>query len=176
MQQFDAVVYTRGPKHDRIRWNEFCRSHTKKLVDEHGYAATQPAPIAFISSYTAGAAGAVFSDFGPGFVVRDPDGVEPFQKIVVSMELKEERAVVDGVETATPYTLVRYLTPVGQAAGSIQDGTLISFSEVDGMYSRAEATRARFGLNINTSGTWRCWHPAGDPVNSIRIGDTSIFR
>eukprot|EP00048_Salpingoeca_helianthica_P014002 m.213019 g.213019 ORF g.213019 m.213019 type:complete len:1298 (-) comp15572_c0_seq2:162-4055(-) len=172
---FDAVVFTRGPKAERIRWNEYCRAHSKTVVDDHGYAASRPAPIAFVSCFTAGAAGAVFSDFGPGFVVRDRDGVEPFQKIVIGMELREDRRVVNGVETVTPYTLVRFLTPVGGAAGSILDGTLVSFSEIDGMYSRAEATRARYGLSINTSGSWRCWHPDGDPVNTVRIGDTSIF-
>jgi len=175
VETFDAVVFTRGDKKTLIKWNEFCRSHTKPHVDDHGYASTRPAPIAFISSFTAGICGSVFTDFGPNFTVRDKDGVEPFQKIVVGMEIHEEHAVQNGAEVSTLYTLVRYLTPVGQPSGSILDGTVISFSEIDGMYSRSDTTRNSYGLSINTSGSWRCWHPESDPVNTVRIGDTSIF-
>lgn len=70
---------------------------------------------------------------------------------------------------------MRFLTPVGQAPGSILDGTLVGFSEVEGMFARTDAVRAKSGLSINTAGAWRCWHPDGDPANSVRIGDTRGF-
>ena len=43
-------------------------------------------------------------------------------------------------------------------------------SQVEGMVTMTTEAREKFGLSINTAGTWRCTHPAGDPVGSIRIG------
>ena len=114
MATFDAVIFTQGDLKTRIKWNEFCRAHTKPGTDDRGYAIKKPAPIAFISCFTAGASGSVFTDFGPGFIMRDSDGAEPFVKIIVSMEQKVEAKSEGGVDTLSHYTLVRYLTPVGQ--------------------------------------------------------------
>jgi len=172
---FDVVVFTCGDNPTLVRWNEFCRSRTKSSTDERGFPVERPAPIAFISCLTAGACGSVFSDFGPGFIVRDKSGRDPFVKIVTSLKPMVEYREVDGAEVASHYTLVHYLTPVGQATESIPDGTLVTFSEVEGMYSRTEEAHKKFGLSINTSGAWRCWHPDSDPINTVRISDTRAF-
>ena len=91
--EYSAVVFTKGTQSEAKKWNEFCRS--------------QPVPIYFLSCFTGGAATSIFVDCGPSHIVKDRDGRAPLQKIVESVETKED-------ENGKPYYLIRYMTPEGQ--------------------------------------------------------------
>lgn len=160
----DAVIFTAGKKADLIRWNEFCRSRTKLVPDEKGFPVSVPAPILFISCLIAGVVGSTFVDHGHGYILRDKDGKEPLMKLVTNMVQKEEEVKTeDGSIEKRPYTLIHYITPDGQPPGSLPDDCLVQFSEIVGC------------AGINESGTWRCTQVNGDPVNTVRIGNTRCF-
>jgi hypothetical protein len=131
-------------------------------------------PLALPSSKKAGAAGSVFVDHGPGFVVKDADGKEPLVKIITGIEQREETVVLpDATDATNHYTLLRYLTPDGQPPGSLRDNCLIGLTEVTGMQATSEAVAAHLGsASINGAGPFRTWTRDGDPVNTVRIADT----
>lgn len=65
----NCVVFTVfTPIEELLRWNKFCR--------------TQKQPISFMYCFSAGTAGSLFVDHGPGFVMRDPDGKNPLVKMI----------------------------------------------------------------------------------------------
>lgn len=65
----NCVVFTVfTPIEELLRWNKFCRS--------------QKQPISFIYCFSAGTAGSLFVDHGPGFVMRDADGKNPLVKMI----------------------------------------------------------------------------------------------
>jgi|EP00670_Eutreptiella_braarudii_P005199 ubiquitin-activating enzyme E1 len=162
--QHDAVVFTMGNKADLIKWDEFCRKRTKKIVDEKGFPVEVPAPILFLSCTMAGLVGSLFVDHGPGYILRDKDGKEPLMKLVTNMvPMEEEVKLEDGTTEKRPYTRVHYITPDGQPPGSLPDDCLVQFSEVVGC------------TGINEAGPFRCMQADGDPVNTLRIGSTACF-
>lgn len=112
------AVFTRGSRAELIRWNDFCR--------------TRSPPISFIATYGGGAWGGVFVDHGNSFTIRDANGRPPLIKLVKSIELKSDHA------------LVRYETPDGQPPEALPDGGLVEFDEVSHSHSHAPPhTRAR---------------------------------
>ena len=165
----DAVVVTEGLGiAELIRWNNFCRGHTKPGVDGRGQPTTVPAPILFVWAFSGGAMGSVFVDHGPNFVLRDPNGKEPMIKLVTDITQHVD-------DDGHPYALVRYQTPDGQAAESLPDNCFVEFSEIEGCYTVDTPTATRYGTSLNTSGPWKCTHPESDPVNTVRIGDLTGF-
>jgi len=130
----DFVVFTKGSLEDLCKWDQFCRGNG----------------IAFLSCFTGGAVGSVFVDHGDTFVINDPDGQNPMVKIIESIEDKGD------------YALVRYITPDGQAPGSLDDGGFVEIDEVNGFEKDGEES-------LNTMGPVETSHPNGDPVNTLRL-------
>eukprot|EP00928_Gymnodinium_smaydae_P022421 TRINITY_DN1883_c0_g3_i1.p1 TRINITY_DN1883_c0_g3~~TRINITY_DN1883_c0_g3_i1.p1 ORF type:complete len:1218 (-),score=364.25 TRINITY_DN1883_c0_g3_i1:368-3628(-) len=114
--------------------------------------------ISFIFARTGGLFGSIFVDHGDNHVVMDPDGELPMVRLV------------DSIETG-PDALVRLTVPDGQAPGSLPEGAYVEFSDVvgcDGLMTHQEPSPAG---NLVTA--WKTSTKPGDPVNTIRIGDTS---
>lgn len=63
----------------------------------------------------------------------------------------------------------------GQPAVSLQEGCVIEFSDVEGMYATTDEVYNTHGISINTSKAWHTHSKPGDPVNTLRIGDTRGF-
>lgn len=135
------------PLPDLLKWNDFCRTN-------------QPKPVAFIYVRTGGVFGNVFVDFGPQHVLMDANGQAPMVRLVESIE--------NG-----PEALVRLSVPDGQAPGSLPEGCYVEFSDVqgcDGISTHQEPSPC--GEHV---AAWKISSKSDDPVNSIRIGDTSNF-
>lgn len=135
------------PLPDLLKWNDFCRT-------------IQPKPVAFIYVRTGGVFGNVFVDFGPQHVLMDANGQAPMVRLVESIE--------NG-----PEALVRLSVPDGQAPGSLPEGCYVEFSDVqgcDGISTHQEPSPC--GEHVTA---WKISAKSDDPVNSIRIGDTSNF-
>eukprot|EP00929_Paragymnodinium_shiwhaense_P062973 TRINITY_DN31487_c0_g1_i1.p1 TRINITY_DN31487_c0_g1~~TRINITY_DN31487_c0_g1_i1.p1 ORF type:complete len:1224 (+),score=346.63 TRINITY_DN31487_c0_g1_i1:82-3753(+) len=132
-----------------LRWNSFCRD-------------AKPKPIAFLYAHTGGLFGSIFVDLGPAHAVHDPNGQNPMVRLVESIECGKE-------------ALVRLTVPDGQAPGTLPEGSYIEFSEVkgcDGLMTHKEPSPSGgepvLGWKLLPS-------KSGDPVNTVRIGDTSGF-
>eukprot|EP01084_Bolivina_argentea_P291988 501893_1 len=106
IQSFGAVVVTKSiPQKELIRINQLCRTKTNsdgKLT-----------PSAFILAVTHGITGHVFSDFGAGHIVTDPDG-EPVRALVID-DFDE-----DGIIT------------VAAKRHGFDDGDMISIEDIEG--------------------------------------------
>ena len=147
--EYSAVVFTKGTQAEATKWNEFCR--------------TQPVPIYFISCFTGGAMTSIFVDCGPKHVIKDRDGRNPIQKIVKSVEEREE----DG----KPYYLMRYITPEGQPQENFPDDGLVEFNSVPGMqFEGIQVEGEPLSLNnIHKVCTLRTYHHYKDPVSTVRL-------
>eukprot|EP00440_Ansanella_granifera_P062493 gb/GFBE01067762.1/.p1 GENE.gb/GFBE01067762.1/~~gb/GFBE01067762.1/.p1 ORF type:complete len:1255 (+),score=364.10 gb/GFBE01067762.1/:1-3765(+) len=142
-----VLVCESMPLPELVKWNDFCRLQT-------------PKPIAFLYVHTGGMFGNVFVDFGPAHVVHDDNGQRPMVRLVESIE-------------TGPEALVRLTVPDGQAPGSLPEGGYIEFADVkgcDGILTHEEASPC--GDMVKA---WKISSKPGDPINTIRIGDTSAF-
>eukprot|EP01147_Barroeca_monosierra_P007161 gene7161-7651_t len=178
LRSYDAVIVSDKTisKKTLIEWNELCRSRTKTVHTDRGEPQTLPNPTSFIYCFTGGVFGSVFVDHGNTFIVRDNDGKDPLVKIIQSIEQKSEEIISDkGEKINHHYTLIRFITPDGQPPGSLPENCLINIHDVDGMIARSSEIAARHGTSITTTGPWRTYSSPSDPVNSVRIGDTSGF-
>ena len=90
----DIVVFTEGTRRDLQRYNDLCRNHTVQRT-VNGVTTKVPSPVAFISVVAMGAYGAMFSDFGPSFTVRDETGEEPVTRIVTDISPTGRVSVLD---------------------------------------------------------------------------------
>lgn len=80
--------------------------------------------------------------------------------------------LVESIESG-PEALVRYTIPDGQAPGSLPEGSYVEFSDVkgcDGIMTHEEPSPC--GDLVNA---WKVVSKPGDPVNTVRIGDTTGF-
>eukprot|EP00439_Symbiodinium_sp_Y106_P067890 s504_g11.t1 len=80
--------------------------------------------------------------------------------------------LVESIENG-PEALVRLSVPDGQAPGSLPEGCYVEFSDVqgcDGISTHQEPSPC--GEHVTA---WKISAKSDDPVNSIRIGDTSNF-
>ena len=82
--------------------------------------------IAFLSCYTGGTFGSVFVDHGDNHTITDSDGQNPMVKII------------DSIEDKGDYCLIRYITPDGQAPGSLPDNGFVEIDEVVGFEKDGE--------------------------------------
>ena len=148
--EYSAVVFTTGTQSEAKKWNEYCRS--------------QPVPIYFLSCFTGGAATSIFVDCGPSHIIKDRDGRAPLQKIVESVETKED-------ENGKPYYLIRYMTPEGQPPENFPDDGLVEFSDVGGLsYPDIQVDGEPLSLNnIHKVTTLRTYHHHSDPVKTVRL-------
>lgn len=145
LQHTVMLVCERMSLPEMTRWNDFCR-------------ATSPKAISFIYVHTGGVFGSVFVDLGPSHIVYDATGQAPMVRLVESIE--------SGTEA-----LVRFTVPDGQAPGSLPEGAYVEFSDVkglDGIMGHQEPSPCG---DIVTA--WKTSSKPGDPVNTIRIGDTT---
>lgn len=130
-----------------LKWNDFCRTSAPKAV-------------AFIYVRHGGVFGDVFVDLGSSHIVQDSSGQAPKIRLVES------------VESATE-ALVRLTVPDGQAPGSLPEGSYVEFSDIqgcDGITTHQEASPC--GELVTA---WKVRTKPNDPVNTIRIGDTTGF-
>jgi ubiquitin-activating enzyme E1 len=141
------VICSPLPLSELTRWNEFCRACTPK--------------VSFIVVKTGGVYGSVFVDHGNSHIVHDANGENPMVRLVVDIEKGED-------------ALCRLAVPDGQAPGSFEPGAFVEFTNVIGMdgIMTAEA-ETKTGERVVA----REVKPShkGDPVNTIRIGDTRNF-
>lgn len=146
IQQHSVLLICESmPLHDLLKWNEYCRT-------------LLPKPVAFVYVRTGGVFGNVFVDFGPSHVLVDANGQAPMVRLVESID-------------RGPEALVRLSIPDGQAPGSLPEGCYVEFSDVhgcDGIDAHQELSPC--GEKVTA---WKISSKNGDPVNSIRIGDTS---
>ena len=146
----DVVVFTNGTHAELLRWNDHCRNRVVLKPLPRGEVERVPAPVKFIAVGSYGAAGFVFSDFGPGFVCKDESG-EPPHKLFISGISNEANGVVTFVDEGGGLNWQHRL-PESQ-----HDGYL-TFHEVEGMYAKDERTVEEIGLRINLSGPWKVKH------------------
>lgn len=114
--------------------------------------------IPFIYAFTGGAFASVFVDFGADHIVTDPDGQQPMVRLV------------DSIENG-PDALVRITVPDGQAPGTLPNDAYVEFSDVkgcDGLMTHQEP-----GPTGELVTGWKTSSKSDDPVNTIRISDTS---
>jgi len=156
------IVTSKMPKDQLIRWNEVCRTHSRDAVDQFGAPTKIASPISFMYCFTGGFFGSLFVDHGDSHTVHDKDGEHPMVRIVTSISNEENG-------------LVRYTIPDGQPAQSLPENCMIEFSDVDGMYATDDEVYATHGISINKSKAWHTFRRRGDPVNTLRIGDTRGF-
>jgi ubiquitin-activating enzyme E1 len=123
--------------------------HYNKVCREHTVDGV-PSPIAFMYCFTGGVFASVFVDHGDEHVITDADGEAPLVRIVNSISTDQDGG------------LVRFTVPDGQPAIAIEDGSVVEFNDVEGM---SEVN----GKDFLTRRDRR------DPVNSLRISDTSGF-
>jgi len=102
--------------------------------------------VGFFYVFTGGVCLSLFVDLGAHHVVNDADGERPVQKLVVS---------VSGVSDCDDVLLIRYETPEGQQAGSIERGSY----EVNDVV----------GLDGVNGKVFQVTHAAGDPAKTVRI-------
>ena len=158
-----VVITSYMPKSELIKWNEFCRTFTLTEVDpDTGAPKKVPAAISFMYCFTGGMFASVFVDHGDTHTVNDENGEQPLVRIVQSISSEENG-------------LVRYSVPDGQPAVSLPDGCVVEFEAVEGLYAKDEETIKARGASINESGGWHTFRKSGDPVNTLRIGDTTGF-
>lgn len=138
-------VFTNTPKDELIRWNNFCRTHTREVKDDKGGRKSVPAPIGFILCDVRGVMGYMFSDFGDNFVIRDDNGEAPVVRVIQDITCAEEGVVT----VLLPPDGRRHNIPTGD-----EHAGFIEFSGVTGMEAKDEATRKRFGASLNESGVW----------------------
>lgn len=139
------IVCERMALPDLIKWDDYCRR-------------AAPKPIAFIFVHTGGVFGSVFVDFGESHIVTDPTGEAPLVRLVNSIEIGSE-------------ALVRITVPDGQAPGSLPEGSYVEFSDItgcDGIMTHQEPSPCG---DLVTG--WKVITKPSDPVNTIRIGDTT---
>jgi len=106
--------------------------------------------------------GSMFVDHGDSHVITDADGERPIVRIVTSISNDAEGGIV------------RYVVPDGEVAKNLDEGCVVEFEDVEGMYSTDDDSFAAVGTSINKKeGGWATSRKEGDPVNTIRIGDTS---
>jgi len=103
VKEHSVVVLTNSSLEEQLRVNEWCRSAT-------------PA-IAMIVADVRGLYAQIFTDLGPKFTVVDTTGENPVTAMVASIT-KEENGVV---------------TTLDEARHGLEDGDVVSFSEVKGM-------------------------------------------
>jgi len=142
------LVCASMPLRDLIKWDDFCRRKS-------------PKSISFIYAHTGGVFGSVFVDHGASHIVFDANGQEPMVRLV------------NHIETG-PEALVRLTVPDGQAPGSFPDGSYVEFSDVqgcDGIMEHHERSPCDDEVVA-----WKISSKPSDPVNTIRIGDTSALR
>eukprot|EP00607_Mallomonas_marina_P011049 CAMPEP_0182424776 /NCGR_PEP_ID=MMETSP1167-20130531/11039_1 /TAXON_ID=2988 /ORGANISM="Mallomonas Sp, Strain CCMP3275" /LENGTH=1346 /DNA_ID=CAMNT_0024604855 /DNA_START=37 /DNA_END=4077 /DNA_ORIENTATION=+ len=144
----DVVVMTTTNSIDMFRWNKFCRSRTISSYDLRGRKLTKPAPIRFIAVGSYGVMGYIFSDFGPEFTVADKSGEPPVQRVITSIS-QEESGVISLLDPSESE-----LAKKADIEDTEHQG-FVSFSEVEGMYSKEESGVKLWGHSINTSGVWR---------------------
>jgi len=156
------VVTSAMPKDQLIRWNEFCRNRTVETPDESGAPVRKPAPISFLYCFTGGAFGSIFVDHGDVHTIHDDNGEQPMVRIVTSISNEE-------------HGLVRFAIPDGQQTQSLPENCVIDFTDVEGMYATSDEVYRTHGVSINTSKAWHTYSKPGDPVNTLRIGDTRGF-
>jgi ubiquitin-activating enzyme E1 len=141
------VICSPLPLSELVRWNEFCRSCTPK--------------VSFIVVKTGGVYGSVFVDHGNSHIVHDANGENPMVRLVVDIEQGED-------------ALCRLAVPDGQAPGSFEPGTFVEFTNVSGMDGIMTAdAETKTGEKV-VAREVKPSH-SGDPVNTIRIGDTRNF-
>lgn len=158
------VVTSFMPKGDLIKWNEFCRNFKLNEMDATtGAPKKTSASISFMYCFSGGTFASVFVDHGDTHTVNDENGEQPLVRIVHS------------ITNESPNGLVRYTVPDGQPAVSLPDDCFVEFEAVEGMYATDEGTIKKQGVSINESGGWYTFRKSGDPVNTLRIGDTSKF-
>jgi ubiquitin-activating enzyme E1 len=131
-------------------------------MDAAGAPRKVAAPISFFYCFTGGMFGSLFVDHGDKHVVTDANGEPPMVRIVTSMTND-----ADG--------LVRYVIPDGEKAESLPEGVAVEFDGVEGMFATTDEAFAKHNLNVNKSGVWHTFRKPGDPVNTLRLGDTSGF-
>ncbi|CAK9034577.1 Ubiquitin-activating enzyme E1 1 (Poly(A)+ RNA transport protein 3) [Durusdinium trenchii] len=135
------------PLTELLKWNAYCRT-------------LLPKPVAFLYVRTGGVFGNVFVDFGPSHVLVDANGQAPMVRLVESID-------------SGPEALVRLSIPDGQAPGSLPEGCYVEFSDVQGCEGiDAHQELSPCGEKVTA---WKISSKPNDPVNSIRIGDTSGF-
>ena len=179
--QHDVLLFTEGTREDMLRWNEFCRTRAETVVDAKGHEQVVPRAIKFIATQTLGAAGYMFSDFGPGFQCHDEDGEPPVVRHVRHITNAKEGVV--HLLTEEEGGSSHHNLPE-----SLHNG-YVTFSEVDGMYAKDHSALRDVGLSINNAGPWKVKHNTRqvkrkqkdgsykeetvfDPY-SFRIGDTT---
>lgn len=132
---------------DLLKWNDLCRR-------------SLPKPVAFVHAHVGGIFGTVFVDFGPSHLVTDSNGQPPMIRLVESIE-------------TGPESLVRMIVPDGQNPGSMADGSYVEFSDVKGC--EGLSTHKTAAPNGEMVSAWKVFLKPSDPVNTVRIGDTTGF-
>lgn len=103
-----VVVFSDAPIAELVQVNRMCRKHGVK----------------FIASEIRGVFGAIFVDFGENFVVKDVNGEQPANGIVVSIEVDERgHAIVDTFDRDNSEHL----------SHSLDTDDMVVFSHVEGM-------------------------------------------
>jgi ubiquitin-activating enzyme E1 len=119
-----------------------------------------PAAISFMYCFTGGLFGSVFVDHGDKHTILDANGERPLVRLVTSITNEE-------------HGQVRYVIPDGEKAEELPEGCMVEFDDVEGCFSTDEAQFERTGLSINkVPGGWKTYRLKGDPINTLRIGDT----
>ena len=81
----DVVVFTEGARDELLKWDNFCRSRTAVVSVRKGETEVAPKPVKFIAAGVKGAAGYLFSDFGPAFMCHDENGEVPVVRHIRSI-------------------------------------------------------------------------------------------
>ena len=81
----DVVVFTEGSRDELLKWDNFCRSRTAVVSVRKGETEVAPKPVKFIAAGVKGAAGYLFSDFGPAFKCHDENGEAPVVRHIRSI-------------------------------------------------------------------------------------------
>eukprot|EP00771_Trimastix_marina_P000739 gnl/Trimastix_PCT/1769.p1 GENE.gnl/Trimastix_PCT/1769~~gnl/Trimastix_PCT/1769.p1 ORF type:complete len:1122 (+),score=389.36 gnl/Trimastix_PCT/1769:381-3368(+) len=121
------------------------------FLDE--YCRLQADPIAFIMAGAPGPLGFVFCDFGPRFVVDDPDGRDP-PSAIISMISSESPAVVTLAEESV------------QLGMPFEEGQIIKFSEVQGP---AVLNQGTFKIGTTTRLTFTILTEDDEPLDTSAL-------
>ena len=158
----DVVVFTEGTREELLQWNNYCRTRVALGSVRKGEEEFVPKPIKFIATGTKGAAGFLFSDFGPSFKCHDESGEAPITRHIRHITNAKEGVVT--LLTEEEGGVSHHGLPE-----SIHDG-YVTFHEVEGMYAKDERTLAELGLNINVSGPWKIKHNTRQVLKKQRDG------
>jgi molybdopterin/thiamine biosynthesis adenylyltransferase len=148
VRSVDVMVMTTTNRDELVKWNNFCRNNEQISFDSRGRQISKAAPIRFIAVGGMGVLGYIFSDFGPEFHVLDQTGEPPVQRVITNITCENEGVVslLDPSESE--------LAKKADIADTEHEG-FITFSEVEGMYSKSEHDIKVLGHSVNSSGVWR---------------------